>query len=320
MDHDIAAAQPCERLVCRDDGLSIPPFFETLQPDPYPADRNAPGRQSALSKGAITMQRRDVLKTMAVAGLAAGASGAAAKAETAPQTFVLVHGAWHGGWCWRRVADRLRAAGHQVFTPTQTGLGERKHLLSRDITLDTFTTDIANVIAAEELSNVVLVGHSFGGLAISGVADAMRERVRHLVYLDSLMVEGGKRPFDSLPPDVVAARLKAAEQSSGGLSLPAPAPSAFGISDADDTEWVKRRLTPHPLGTYTSALNIKGPVGNDLPRTYIHCTNPSYAALEASRKWVKAQPGWHWAEIATGHDAMVMAPEELSRMLIGVTS
>src|SRR3984885_11396551 len=210
------------------------------------------------------MERRDVLKTMAIAGLAAGAGGAAATAQTNAQTFVLVHGAWHGGWCWSRVADRLRSGGHQVFTPTQTGLGERKHLLSKDITLDTFTRDIANVIEAEELSNIILVGHSFGGLAISGVADAMPDKIRHLVYLDSLMVEGGKRPFDSLPP---------------------PPPSAFGVSDAGDTDWVKRRLTPHPLGTYTSTLNIKGPVGNNLPRTYIHCTDPSYAALQASRDW-----------------------------------
>jgi pimeloyl-ACP methyl ester carboxylesterase len=266
------------------------------------------------------MKRRDVLKTMAIAGLAAGAGGTAATAQTTAQTFVLVHGAWHGGWCWSRVADRLRAGGHQVFTPTQTGLGERKHLLSKDITLDTFTRDIVNVIEAEELSNVVLVGHSFGGLAISGVAGTMPERLRHLVYLDSLMVEGGKRPFDSLPPDVVAARMKAADETSGGLSLPAPPPSAFGVSDAKDTDWVKRRLTPHPLGTYTSTLNIKGPVGNNLPRTYIHCTNPSYAALQASRDWVKAQQGWRWADISTGHDAMVMAPEELTKMLIGVTS
>ena len=266
------------------------------------------------------MKRRDVLKTMAIAGLAAGTGGAAATAQTTAQTFVLVHGAWHGGWCWSRVTDRLRAAGHQVFTPTQTGLGERKHLLSKDITLDTFTKDIVNVIEAEELSNVVLVGHSFGGLAISGAADAIPDKIRHLVYLDSLMVEGGKSPFDNLPPDIVAARRKAAEETSGGLSLPAPPPAAFGISDAKDTEWVKRRLTPHPLGTYTSTLNIKGPVGNNLPRTYIACTNPSYAALEGSRKWVKAQQGWRWAEIATGHDAMVMAPEELARMLIGVTS
>jgi pimeloyl-ACP methyl ester carboxylesterase len=266
------------------------------------------------------MERREVLKTMAMAGLAAGAGGAAASAQTNARTFVLVHGAWHGGWCWSRVADRLRSAGHLVFTPTQTGLGERKHLLSKDITLDTFAKDIANVIEAEELSNIVLVGHSFGGLAISGVADVMPDRIRHLVYLDSLIVEGGKKPFDILPPDVVAARLKAAEESSGGLSLPNPPAASFGVSDPKDTDWVKRRLTPHPLGTYTSALNIKGPVGNNLPRTYIHCTNPSYAALQASRDWVKAQPGWRWADIATGHDAMVMAPDELTRMLIGVSS
>ena len=243
-----------------------------------------------------------------------------AAAQTSAQTFVLVHGAWHGGWCWSRVADRLRAAGHQVFTPTQTGLGERRHLLSKDITLDTFRTDIVNVIEAEELSKIVLVGHSFGGLAISGVADVIPERIRHLVYLDSLMVEGGKSPFDSLPADVVAARRKLAEESSGGLSLPNPPASAFGVLDAHDAEWVKRRLTPHPLSTYTSKQNIKGPVGNNLPRTYIHCTNPSYAALQASRDWVKAQAGWRWAEIATVHDAMVTAPDELAKMLMGVSS
>jgi len=266
----------------------------------------------------ISMKRRDVLKGMAVASVAASAAGTTAKAQTAAQTFVLVHGAWHGGWCWRRVADRLRSSGHRVFTPTQTGLGERKHLLSKDITLDTFAADIINVIEAEELSNVVLVGHSFGGLAISGVADVMPDRIRHLVYLDSLIVESGKSPFDNLPPDIVAARRKAAEESSGGVSLPAPPPAAFGVSDARDVEWIRRRLTPHPLGTYTSALKIKGPVGNNLPRTYIACTDPAYAALESSRQWVKAQQGWRWAEIATGHDAMVTAPDELARMLIAV--
>ena len=224
-----------------------------IHPRPIAMSRD----KSSIAKGATNMERREVLKTMAIAGLAAGAGGATASAQTTAQTFVLVHGAWHGGWCWSRVADRLRTAGHQVFTPTQTGLGERKHLLSKDITLDTFTKDIANVIEAEELSSVILVGHSFGGLAISGTADAMPDRIRHLVYLDSLMVEGGKSPFDSLPPDVVAARRKAAEETSGGLSLPAPPPSAFGVSDAKDTDWVKRRLTPHPLGTYTSTLNIK---------------------------------------------------------------
>ena len=149
-----------------------------------------------------------MLEISTVTGLAPDARDRMPAAQTSARTFVLVHGAWHGGWCWSRVADRLRAAGHQVFTPTQTGLGERKHLLSKDITLDTFRTDIVNVIEAEELSKIVLVGHSFGGLAISGVADVMPERIRHLVYLDLLVVEGGKSPFDSLPADVVAARRK----------------------------------------------------------------------------------------------------------------
>jgi pimeloyl-ACP methyl ester carboxylesterase len=155
-----------------------------------------------------------------------------------------------------------------VFTPTQTGLGERKHLLSKDITLGTFTTDIVNVIEAEELNGIVLVGHSFGGNAISGVADVMPERIRHLVYLDSLVVEGGKAPFDNLAAEVVAARRKAAEESSGGLSLPNPPPAVFGVLDPADAEWVRRRLTPHPISTYTSKLNIRGPVGNHL-RAYL---------------------------------------------------
>jgi pimeloyl-ACP methyl ester carboxylesterase len=266
------------------------------------------------------MERRDVLKGVIVAGLTASMGvTTAAKAETTGQTFVLVHGAWHGGWCWARVAGRLRAAGHQVFTPTQTGLGERKHLLSKNITLDTFTKDVANLIEAEELSKVVLVGHSFGGLVISGVADAMPDRIHRLVYLDSLIVEGGKTPFDAFAPEIAAARTKAAEETSGGLSLPVPAPSAFGVTDPKDAEWLKRRMTPHPFGTYTSPLNIKEPVGNSLPRTYIACTNPIYPALEGVRQWVKAQQGWQWQELAAGHDAMVMAPADLTRLLVAET-
>jgi pimeloyl-ACP methyl ester carboxylesterase len=264
------------------------------------------------------VERRDVLKGAAIAGLAAGVAGAgqAEAAEGPARIFILVHGAWHGGWCWVRVASRLRALGHTVYTPTQTGLADRGHLLSKDITLDTFTKDIANLIEAEELSDVVLAGHSFGGLAISGVADLMPDRIRRLLYLDSLIVEGGKSPIGAFSPEIAAARKKLAEETSGGVSLPPPAPSAFGVSDPKDAEWLKRRMTPHPFGTYLSPLNIKGPVGNGLPRTYLACTNPVYGALEGVRQWVKAQQGWSWREIAAGHDAMVIAPEELSRILV----
>ncbi len=230
--------------------------------------------------------------------------------------YVLVHGAWHGGWCWRPVAERLRAAGHRVFTPTCTGLGERAHLLSPDLTLDTFIDDIANVLLFEELTDVILVGHSFGGIVISGVAHRMPERIRELVFLDALIVRPGQTPFDILPPDAVAERRRLAQQSSGGLSLPPPPAGSFGIRDPDDQAWVERRLTPHPLSVYDSPLHIAAPVGNGLPCTYIACTEPPYPVLEDVWNWVREQDHWNWLELATGHDAMVSAPEELTRLLL----
>lgn len=267
------------------------------------------------------MDRRQILGLGAAAGLTALAGAPLANAaQGARRTFVLVHGAWHGGWCWDHVADRLRARGHKVFTPTCTGLGERAHLISRDITLDTFGTDVGNVIEAEELNDVVLVGHSFAGSVVSILAERMPKRLKQLIYLDALIVEPGKSPFDSIPAELVAARRKAAQESSGGVSLPNPAPSVFGVPDGPGADWVRRRMTPHPISTYESKLNIKGPIGNNLPRTYIHCTRPSYEALQASRDWVKAQSGWRWLDIPTGHDAMVVAPDALTRMLVGLAA
>jgi pimeloyl-ACP methyl ester carboxylesterase len=233
------------------------------------------------------------------------------------RTFVLVHGAWHGGWCWHEVRSVLEAAGHRVFTPTQTGLGERKHLMSLDITLDTFIEDIANVILFEDLKDVVLVGHSFGGHAVSGVADRMPERLRHLVYLDSMLLESGQSPFDTLPADVVAGRLKAAEESSGGLSLPPSSFKGLGIFRDDDVAKVAGRLTPHPASTYSSKLSLRQPLGNGLPRTYIACTDPVYAPLASSRDLAK-RLGWPMIELPTGHDAMITAPEATANLLIQI--
>ena len=240
-------------------------------------------------------------------------------AGPAGRTFVLVHGAWHGGWCWRLVAERLRAEGHRVFTPTQTGLGDRKHLLSGEITLDVFITDIANLLEMEELQNVVLVGHSFGGLAISGVADRMPQRLRHLVYLDSTILESGLTPFSVLADDIVAERRRLVAEKGAGIAIPPPPVTAFGIPlDHPNAAWVERHLTPHPVGTYESVLTLANPVGNGLPRTYVQCTAPVYAPLVAVREWVAGKQGWERREIATGHDAMVTAPEELARLLIEI--
>lgn len=245
---------------------------------------------------------------------------AAADAPSPPEgggkTYVLLHGAWHGGWCWARVADALRAAGHRVSTPTQTGLGERRHLMSGDITLETFVLDLVNHLEAEELRDVILVGHSFGGSAISGAADRMPERVRHLVYLDAVILEDGQTPFDMLPADLVAARRRLAQEQGGGIAIPAPPPPAFGVpADHPEAAWVARRLTPHPLGTYETPLRLRNPVGNGRPRTYVACTDPLYGPLEGARRWVRRRRGWNWREIATGHDAMVTAPAALARML-----
>jgi pimeloyl-ACP methyl ester carboxylesterase len=244
--------------------------------------------------------------------------GGRTEMAAAGRIYLLVHGAWHGGWCWVRVADRLRAAGHRVFTPTQTGLGERKHLLSAAITPATFVEDIVNVVAAEELDAVIAVGHSFGGRSVCGLADRMPQRLRHLVFLDSSLPESGKSAFDQSLPEVREGRIKAAQQSSGGLSIPPPPAAAFGVSDPQDAAWVERRLTPHPFATYDLPLVLKNPLGNGVPATYIRCVAPVFANTASSADYARNRSDWTYREIATGHDAMVSAPDELTQMLLAI--
>jgi pimeloyl-ACP methyl ester carboxylesterase len=228
--------------------------------------------------------------------------------------YVLIHGAWHGGWCWSRVADPLRAAGHRVFTPTQTGLGERSHLLSRDITLDTFIADVVNLLQAEDLHDVVLVAHSFGGISATGAADRVRERIRHIVYLDALILDHGLTVFDTMSPDFVASRRRLADETSGGLSLPVPNPASLGVTNAEDAAWLRAECTPHPLSTYESALILAHPIGNGLPATYVAVT-PPFAALADSRRYAQQRQDWRYVEIAAGHDAMVTSPRAVIKIL-----
>jgi pimeloyl-ACP methyl ester carboxylesterase len=230
--------------------------------------------------------------------------------------FVLLHGAWHGGWCWREVAADLIARGHAVTTPTQTGLGERRHLFSGAITLETFVQDLVAHMEAEEIEDAILVGHSFGGLGISGAADRVPGRIRHLVYLDALVLEDGQAPFDIMPEAVVEGRRRLAAEQGGGLFIPIPPVSAFGVpEDHPLAPWMRRRMTPHPLGTYETPLRLRHPVGNGLPRTYIAAVAPAYPALGAIQARLRDAGGWDWREIATGHNAMVTAPGVLAAML-----
>lgn len=222
-------------------------------------------------------------------------------------TFVLVHGASHGGWCWSRVARLLRAAGHDVFTPTLTGFGERAHLLTPDVGPATLVQDVVGVLEAEELRDVVLVGHSFGALVALGVAQRVPALLRRIVLLDGVVVEPGEPGFAVFTPDAVAARIAAAEPS-GGLSYPASPAAVFGVGEPADAAWVDRRLTPQPLRVYTEPFDIRAPLGNGVPVSYLSCVDPPYMPIAAAHRIVRRE-GWEWRELATGHDAMITAPE-----------
>jgi pimeloyl-ACP methyl ester carboxylesterase len=229
--------------------------------------------------------------------------------------YVLVHGAWHGAWCWRRVVPRLWAAGHRAFAVTLTGLGERAHLLSNAITLDTHIADVANLIEAEELQQVILVGHSYGGIVITGVADRLAARLRHLVYLDAVVPRPGECWSSTHAPDVQTAR-RAAIAANGGM-LPAPDPAVFGLAGADHA-WVARRQTPQPGGVYDAALDFDAATVQALPRSFIDCTAPALATIATARARVRSEPGWNIVEIASGHDAMISAPRPLLAALLAL--
>ncbi len=249
----------------------------------------------------------------------ANSPNSAPRGSNQGKTYVLVHGAWHGGWCWRYVAALLRNQGHRVVTPTQTGLGERRHLMARTITLDVFVDDLANVIETEELDDIILVGHSFGSVPVTGVVDRMPERVRHVVFLDGMVLQAGQSVFGMLKPEDAAARRKMVVDQGGGVALPVLPVKALGIAEGSaDFDWVGRHLTPHPVGTYDSPLHLKYPVGNGRPCTYIACTNPWMPTMASSQDWVRQQPNWKWLELATAHDSMITAPAELTALLAAI--
>ena len=232
---------------------------------------------------------------------------------TMTRTFMLVHGAWHGGWCWHDVAERLRKAGHMAYAPTMTGLGDRAHLLRADTGLSTCIDDICASIEAEELRDIVLVGHSFAGVVISGVADRLAGSIRQLVYLDALVVQHGQSALSVFPEEVQQERRRTIDAQ--GWRMAIPEASKFGVTEAQQVAWLKRRLTPHPLKAYTDALTLQHPLGNGLPKTYVAVTSPWYAPLASVRQAVRTQSDWDYCELLAGHDAMVTSPGALADLL-----
>ena len=227
---------------------------------------------------------------------------------------VLVHGAWHGSWCWRRVLPLLWLAGHRVVPVTLTGLGERAHQLSPDITLDTHVEDVVAAMRAEEVRDAVLVGHSYGGLVVTGAADRLGDEVGRLVYVDAVVPLPGEAWSTRNPPSVQAER-RAAIARHG--FLPPPPASAFGLAGAD-ASWVERRQTPQPAGVYDDPLSFDGDRWAARPRTFVDCTEPALPTIEPSRQLVRSQPGWEVVELATGHDAMISEPADLAAVILTV--
>jgi pimeloyl-ACP methyl ester carboxylesterase len=247
------------------------------------------------------ISRRDALAGLALAGASAAFEPAAAQSKV--RTFVLVHGAWHGGWCWRKVIPLLTAAGHRVHAPTLTGLGERSHLLTPDVDLDTHIKDVGALFFYEDLHDVVLVGHSYGGMVIAGVAPSVVSRISRVVYLDAFLPDNGKALRDYAP----------AAGPDEPWRLPPGRPSRWGVTAPDDVSWMEARLGDHPLKTMTQPVRIESDITRRVPHTYILCSKSPFFTAAADRA---RQRGFVSRELPAGHDAMVTQPAELAKLLL----
>jgi pimeloyl-ACP methyl ester carboxylesterase len=231
-------------------------------------------------------------------------------------TFVLVHGAWAGSAAWTEVADALRARGHRVFTPSLTGIGERRHLFSGAINLSTHIQDIAAVIESEGLSDVVLAGHSYGGMVVTGIADRLPARIKKLVYVDAIVPENGQSMLDVFGPER-AVRIMADAGAHGGIAIPCPSPSYFRLPPALEDK-AGYAGTLQPLATFVERLHLANGAWHG-PRAYI--VAGAYAgSIFLTRFWprVSADPAWECFEIPCSHTIQVEAPDRLVEVLAGL--
>jgi pimeloyl-ACP methyl ester carboxylesterase len=232
--------------------------------------------------------------------------------------FLLVHGAMHGGWCWRKLVPYLQKEGHEVFTPTLTGMGERSHLLTHETGLNTHVDDLLGVLKFEDLSDVIVVGHSYAGLVVTQLAEAAFERIRHLIYLAAFLAQDGQNLFDVQTKATQRFYLDWSKRMGEGWRLP-PSDAfltRWGLTNPDDIAWVAPRLTDFPMKCLFDRLNLKGHASDRLSRTYIHCTQePMASALKPFAEQAKADR-WGYSKIDAGHDVMVTEPEELAELLL----
>jgi pimeloyl-ACP methyl ester carboxylesterase len=240
---------------------------------------------------------------------------APARAQTAGKAFVLVHGAWHGGWCWRRVADMLEKKGHKVFAPTLSGLGERSHLLDARVGLDTHITDIVNVIKWEGLSDIVLVGHSYGGMIISGVAEKSGAAISSIVFLDAFVPDNGMSLAEAASQPVRDAIAAAVEK--GEVAIKAPPASVFRVNEKDRA-WVDAMCTPQPVKTLTDKAVYTGGRDKIAKKTYVRAKGYPSVPFDGALAKLQANSAWRTYEMTSGHDAMVDQPDRLTEIILEV--
>lgn len=240
-------------------------------------------------------------------------------------TVVIVHGAGSGGWLWRRVRRMLEAAGVEALTPTLTGAGERAHLATPQVDLSTHVADVLGVLTYEDLSEVVLVGHSYGGMVITGTADQAPQPLRRLVYVDAFVPTHGQSVFDLVPPPLRERWVTQAQEVGEGWRLP-PLPfgdlgraEADGVSREEAQRLLARRV-PQPIGTYREPVRVTNPDAARLPRTYVACTDkPGGDPFHAYAARFRNDPVWDYREIATGHFPMLTTPRAMTELLIDLT-
>jgi pimeloyl-ACP methyl ester carboxylesterase len=229
-------------------------------------------------------------------------------------TFVLVHGAWHGGWCWRRTADILRGRGHRVFTPTLTGVADRSHLAGPDVNLSTHVADVANLIRWEGLSDVVLCGHSYGGMVISGVAEeAPAGAIASIVFLDAFLPADGRSLFDYTTAEGREGGPMMEEGEATGLVSPLPA-EVLAVNPADRA-WVDAQCTRHPWRCFTEKAKMSGARERIARKAYVFATGYPGLAFGDFAADVRTRPDWLYYEVPCGHDVMLDAPERLAELL-----
>jgi pimeloyl-ACP methyl ester carboxylesterase len=259
-------------------------------------------------------------------------TGSLAKEEVLRMAaYVLVGGGWLGGWCWQRVARRLREEGHDTYPLTLTGLGERVHLASPEVDLETHITDVLNLIEFEDLHDVVLLGHSYAGVVVTGVADLVLDRISQLVYLDTGPIPNGTALIETFPTEARRHIEQQVEELGDGWRFPVPPQeelATFGsLEGLDDArlELLRSRAVDQPFGTFTQPLRLENPAREALPKVGILCSfsleevqamiasgNPMFREL--------AKPNWRFVELPTGHYPMFSRPDDLAAVLLNLPS